>query len=210
MQALIAKIDERIEAKSLLKHPFYQKWSEGSLGIESLGGYSREYYHLAKAVPNFVESIISHAPGNADVDSMNQVMVEETEHISLWKKFALSLGISASQLESDVKPKTVEAVTKLGSLMTSFENGACAMYAFEKEIPKISHTKLDGLEEFYGITSDDATEYLRVHTEADIRHAAVWSKIVQDSVRPDAMITIADESLDAQNLLLDSCYESYC
>lgn len=210
MQALIAKIDERIEAKSLLKHPFYQKWSEGSLSIESLGGYSREYYHLAKAVPNFVESIISHAPGNADVDSMNQVMVEETEHISLWKKFALSLGISASQLESDVKPKTVEAVTKLGSLMTSFENGACAMYAFEKEIPKISHTKLDGLEEFYGITSDDATEYLRVHTEADIRHAAVWSKIVQDSVRPDAMITIADESLDAQNLLLDSCYESYC
>ena len=44
------------------------------------------------------------------------------------------------------------------------------MYAFEKEIPKISQTKLDGLSEFYKITSDEATEYFKLHTEADIRH----------------------------------------
>ena len=37
--------------------------------------------------------------------------------------------------------------------MNTFESGACAMYAFEKEIPKISQTKLDGLAEFYGITT---------------------------------------------------------
>lgn len=210
MQDLIAKIDALIEEKSLLKHPFYQKWSEGSLSIESLRGYSREYYHLAKAVPGFVGSIISHAPDNADKDSMNNVMSEEAEHVSLWAKFATSIGVESSQLDSDVKPKTIQAVAKISSLMSSFENGACAMYAFEKEIPKISHTKLDGLAEFYGITTDDATEYLRVHTEVDIIHAAVWSKIVADSTRPNTMITIANESLDAQNLLLDSCYESYC
>ncbi len=210
VQDVIARIDERIEEKSLLKHPFYQKWSEGSLSIESLGGYSKEYYCLAKAVPSFVESIISHAPDGADMDSMNEVAVEEAEHVSLWAKFASSLGVDHTQLESAPKPKTAEAVAKLGSLMSGFEGGACAMYAFEKEIPKISHTKLDGLAEFYGITSDDATEYLRIHTEADIRHAAVWSRIVKDSAQPDAMVAIADASLDAQNLLLDSCYESYC
>ena len=40
--------------------------------------------------------------------------------------------------------------------MDTFEGGACAMYAFEKEIPKISQTKLDGLAEFYEMTTDDS------------------------------------------------------
>lgn len=210
MRDLIPRIDALIEEKSLLKHPFYQKWSEGTLSAESLAGYSKEYYQMASAVPKFVGSIISCAPEGADIDSMNEVMAEETEHVPMWAKFASSLGVSRSELESAAMPKTSEAVAGLGSLMATFEGGACAMYAFEKEIPKISHTKLDGLSEFYGITSDDATEYLRVHTEADIRHAAVWSRIVEKSDRPEAMLEVAAASLDAQNLLLDSCYESYC
>lgn len=210
MQGLIAKIDALIEEKSLLKHPFYQKWSEGSLTVESLAGYSREYYEMARSVPGFVESIITHAPDDMDTSVMKSVMDEESEHVSMWAKFASAFGVKCSALESDARSKTVRAVTKLGSLMKTFEGGACAMYAFEKEIPSISRTKLDGLAEFYGITSDDATEYLRIHTEADIRHAAVWSGVVEASAQPAAMITVAGASLDAQNLLLDSCYEAYC
>ena len=44
-----------------------------------------------------------------------------------------------------------KAVSDLAQLMNTFDSGACAMYAFEKEIPKISQTKLDGLSEFYQI-----------------------------------------------------------
>ena len=85
------------------------------------------------------------------------------------------------------------------------------MYAFEKEIPKISQTKLDGLAEFYGITSKDATEYFELHTEADIRHAASWRNILEkSSIEPNKLIEIADKSITAQNLLLDSCFEEYC
>ena len=57
--------------------------------------------------------------------------------------------------------------------MNTFDGGACAMYAFEKEIPKISQTKLDGLSEFYQITTDKATEYFKLHTEMlmlDMQH----------------------------------------
>jgi len=95
--------------------------------------------------------------------------------------------------------------------MSSFESGASAMYAFEKEIPKISQIKLDGLAEFYGITSEDATEYFREHTEADIRHAQSWQKILEESSGHDQdAINAAKISVDSQNLLLDSCYEEYC
>ena len=103
------------------------------------------------------------------------------------------------------------AVSNLGSLMDSFDNGACAMYAFEKEIPKVSQTKLEGLKEFYGIDTKDATEYFEEHMTADIRHAASWQKIINNtSIDDSVMLSTAEKSVSAQNLLLDSCYESYC
>jgi len=96
-------------------------------------------------------------------------------------------------------------------LMNSFEGGSCAMYAFEKEIPKISQIKLEGLTEFYGISSEQATEYFKLHTEVDIRHAASWAKALeQTSSKEDELLEIAEKSISAQNMLLDSCYESYC
>ena len=41
---IIKKIDAMIEERSLLKHPFYQMWSDGKLTQESLAGYSKEYF----------------------------------------------------------------------------------------------------------------------------------------------------------------------
>ncbi|MEM4391678.1 MAG: pyrroloquinoline quinone biosynthesis protein PqqC, partial [Candidatus Nitrosotenuis sp.] len=40
MSPLSKKIDAIIEEKSLLKHPFYQMWSDGKLSMSSLAGYS--------------------------------------------------------------------------------------------------------------------------------------------------------------------------
>ena len=138
---------------------------------------------------------------------------EESDHIAPWVNFAGELGISANELTSyDGLTKTRQAVSDLGKLMNTFEGGSCAMYAFEKEIPKISQTKLDGLAEFYGMTSKEATEYFELHTEADVRHAASWRNILAMSSSSDSdnLIEIADKSISAQNLLLDSCYEEYC
>jgi len=137
---------------------------------------------------------------------------EEIQHIKPWMRFATSLGVDEKELDNyQGLPKTIQAVTQLSSLMNTFEGGSCAMYAFEKEIPKISQVKLEGLAEFYGISSDQATEYFRLHTEADIRHAASWRKALDDySSKEEDLIEIAEKSISAQNLLLDSCYESYC
>jgi pyrroloquinoline-quinone synthase len=136
---------------------------------------------------------------------------EESEHIAPWAHFAVSLGVHG--IESYVGlEKTTQAVSELSELMTSLESGAAAMYAFEKEIPKISHTKLDGLAKFYNLTEDSATEYFRLHMEADIRHAATWEKVLDQipEERHTEFLEIADKSLDAQNHLLDSCYQNYC
>ena len=211
MSELIKKIDQIIEDKSLLNHPFYEMWSEGKLEFQSLVGYSKEYYQLAKQVPKFMEPIVDMAPSDARSELISN-MNEETEHIRLWENFAFSMGITKDDLTSyQGLKKTNEAVNNLASLMESYDEGACAMYAFEKEIPKISKTKMEGLKNFYGLDSKDATEYFEEHMSADIRHAASWKKIINSSSKNhDKLLKIAKKSVDAQNLLLDSCYEAYC
>lgn len=212
MNSLVKKIDELIEQKSLLKHPFYQMWSDGKLSAEMLAGYSKEYFQMVKVVPSFVDEIAKFAPSEM-VDELRSNQKEESEHIEPWTNFAVSLGIKKDEMSSySGLEKTNQSVSELSSLMTSLEGGAAAMYAFEKEIPKISHTKLEGLEKFYSITSEDATEYFRLHMEADIRHAATWQNVLENvpEERHEELIEIAEKSLDAQNHLLDSCYESYC
>jgi len=207
----IKRIDEMIEERSLLKHPFYEMWSDGKLTIESLAGYSKEYFQLVKTVPSFMTPIIEKAPKSV-IGELIDNQQEEADHIQPWIKFAGELGISEEELiKYGGLKKTKKAVSDLSELMNTYEGGSCAMYAFEKEIPKISQIKLDGMEKFYGMSSDDATEYFKLHTEADIRHTAAWRNILENvSTNTDDLIQIADKSISAQNLLLDSCYECYC
>jgi len=211
MSSLIKRIDEMIDERSLLKHPFYEMWSDGKLSLDSLTGYSKEYFQLVKAVPSFMSPIIEKAPESVMPELVDN-QKEEADHIQPWIKFAGELGIPEDELTKyEGLEKTKKAVSDLDELMNTYEGGSCAMYAFEKEIPKISQTKLDGLAKFYGMSNDNATEYFKLHTEADIRHAAAWRDILQTtSTNTDKLIQIADKSISAQNLLLDSCYEEYC
>ena len=208
---LIQRIDQIIEERSLLKHPFYEMWSDGKLTQESLAGYSKEYFQLVKAVPEFMTPIIERAP-NSVITELIENQQEESDHIKPWISFAGELGISEDDLILySGLDKTKKAVSDLSELMNTFDGGACAMYAFEKEIPKISQTKLDGLSEFYQITNDKATEYFKLHTEADIRHTASWRNILEKSdIDTSNLVEVAEKSVSAQNLLLDISYDEYC
>ena len=62
MNSLTQNIDRIIEERSLLKHPFYQTWSDGKLTREALVGYSKEYYQLVKAVPIFMAWFVVYNP----------------------------------------------------------------------------------------------------------------------------------------------------
>lgn len=211
MNSLVTRIDQLIEKQSLLKHKFYVMWNEGTLTLESLSGYSKEYFQLVKVVPGFVNMIKENASHGKDAIAENQK--EESEHIAPWIKFANSLGVSMKELDEYIGlEKTRKAVSSLSKLMTTFESGCAAMYALEQEIPKISLSKIDGLRKFYNITNDDAIEYFRLHTEADIRHAALWRKILEKTPieNEKELFNIASKSIAAQNMLLDSCYEAYC
>ena len=107
------RIDGLLEQHSLLKHPFYQAWSDGKLEMESLAGYSKEYYQLVKAVPEFMNPLIEMAPEGARVE-LEENRMEESEHIELWENFASSIGVDSAELVSYMgSEKTRRAVSRI-------------------------------------------------------------------------------------------------
>jgi pyrroloquinoline-quinone synthase len=212
MDNIVQRIDSEIEKRSLLKHSFYQMWSEGNLTVDHLRGYSMEYFQLVKAIPKFVESIDQAAGGQSKSDIANNAR-EEAEHIEPWVRFAGALGVSRNELTNyEGATKTNDAIDKMMILAGStFEEAAAAMYAYEMELPKISRSKIDGLKKFYNMDNADATNYFEIHEEADVRHAQVWREILSKvpADRQEEAFNAAVESLKAQNMLLDSVQEKY-
>lgn len=211
--SLVERIDAEVEKRSLLKHPFYQMWSEGKLTVDHLQGYSKEYFQLVKVVPAFVQNIAFSNTNASIVSEIEGNMKEEREHIELWTRFAGAIGVPVSELTSYAgTSKAVDAVAKMMALSRlSFEEAVAAMYAFESELPKISRSKIDGLIKFYGLDGKDALNYFQIHEEADVRHALVWRSILNSlpADKQEKAFAAAVESLKAQNLLLDSVREKY-
>lgn len=205
----LTDFDAVIDRKSLLKHPFYQKWSAGELTMDDMKVYALEYFHLAKAVPGFVDRVRDRARvRGADAKLLaqfDQNFAEETEHIDLWKRFAASLGISEAELDAYVPCETVkQAVRKIDEACErSYEEGVAAMYALEKELPAIAQTKKEGLQAYYGLHSEDAHIYFDEHLK-EAKHIAVWTSIdLGDADVADAV----HESLAGQNGVLDGVCE---
>jgi pyrroloquinoline-quinone synthase len=215
MYNLVQTIDVEIQKRSLLKHRFYRLWSEGKLDVNHLRGYSLEYFQLVKAVPTLVANLLSYRTYDENLETaLNENLREESEHIALWTKFAACLGIKPEELAHYVSSsETSEAVCVLSRLTRmSLGQGAAAMYAYEKQLPEISRSKIDGLKNFYGINgTTEGLEYFSVHERVDIRHAALWRRILETIPHDQAksLLRAATDSLWAQNKLLDSVWEKY-
>jgi pyrroloquinoline-quinone synthase len=213
MTGVVERIDIEIEKQSLLKHPFYQMWSEGKLTADHLQGYIKEYFQLVITVPEFVRNIQGLTNDSSLETELAHHFEEESDHIEAWMRFAISMGVSRDKLLNHAPTrKTTEAVLALNSLTKlSFEEAAAAMYGYEKELPKISTSKINGLKKYYGIVNSDATNYFEIHEEADIRHARLWMNILKNvsTDDTDSVFEAGVKSLSAQNKLLDSIQEKY-
>ena len=138
---------------------------------------------------------------------------KKKEHVELWRKFALSLNVSAEDLDNHSSdPLTNEALDSLLKISNaSFIEGVSAMYAFEKELPKISETKSDGLRKFYGLSGESTHQYFDIHREIDIFHAQIWENILNNCPMEmhEKALNAARVSLKAQNNLLDAVQKKY-
>ena len=138
-----------MEERSLLQHPFYKAWTQGTLPVESLQEYARQYYHFELAFPRFLSAIHT----RADSPHVRQLLLDnlwdeehgERNHPVLWLEFAGALGLSTE----DVIQSTPNAAT--GALIDHFSR-ACreapvsealaTLFAYEGQVPAIAWQKI--------------------------------------------------------------------
>src|SRR4051794_16498701 len=80
------ELDAVRERWNVLNHPFYTRWSEGSLTRDELAHYSGQYRHavvaLAQAARNAADAEPALAPH----------ATEEAAHVELWDGFVEAVG----------------------------------------------------------------------------------------------------------------------
>ena len=213
MSKLIYRIDQEVEKRSLLKHPFYKMWSNGELDLNHLRGYSLEYFQLVKVVPEMVNNIMLKLEESELRSTVEESHKEESSHVEPWIRFVTSLGIQEQDLLNYIcDENTKKAVSSLVELTKCpLDEAVCAMYAYELDLPNISRSKIEGLNKFYNLSNADSTNYFESHQEADIRHADIWRNMIKNipDHKHEFCFNAAVKSLDAQNLLLDAVYEKY-
>ena len=177
-QDFLNRIEERIEVRSLLKHPFYQAWQEGKLTKEELKVYAAQYYHFESAFPVYLSSVHS----RCDERDVRQSILEnlwdeeygDINHRAMWLDFCESLGLNREE------PEMTKPLTNTQALLDTyhticnegtFQEGLAAIYAYEEQVPEIMIEKIRGLKEYFNITSEKALRFFEVHSVLDEDHS---------------------------------------
>src|SRR5436190_21220964 len=107
-----AEIEKILDEKSILKHPFYQKWNEGKLSLGELQEYSKQYYHFVKNFPMFVSAVHSNCPEPEIRKMLVENLADEegyktnvSDHPKLWLNFCEALGVSKDNAENTMPDK---------------------------------------------------------------------------------------------------------
>ncbi|MCB1020527.1 MAG: iron-containing redox enzyme family protein [Acidobacteria bacterium] len=144
------RIDQSIARWNLLDSAFYQAWSAGTLPVDSLRLYAREY-----------GAFILRVADGWDAHGDQKTAEVEREHVELWRNFAQALGTDIGEAETPAVKALVETSDKL------FADRAAslgALYAFEAQQPHTATSKLEGLRAHYDLPKT-AEVYFDVHKD---------------------------------------------
>jgi len=182
MSSTSSLIDSRVAERAMLKHPFYQAWTEGRLSLDDLRAYARQYFHHVEAFPRAVSAVHSSCPDREGRRMLAENLAEEEgieagkqDHASLWLMFACGLGESEVAVRSQrLNPETQGLIDSFRELSRrSYASGLGALYAYESQFPGVASAKIEGLIDRYGISDEETLRFFRVHEYADVEHSSV-------------------------------------
>jgi pyrroloquinoline quinone (PQQ) biosynthesis protein C len=190
------ELDAVRERWNVLSHPFYTRWSEGTLTRAELAYYSGQYRHAVVALASAARSAADAEP------SLEPHAVEEASHVELWDEFVAAVGGDAGAAPAPETAACAQAWAKDGSLLETL----AGIYAIEAAQPAISATKAAGLRDRYGLDAPAATAYFDLHEHLDVEHAAAGRAFLAerlDGADRATLVARAEEVLKANWELLD-------
>ncbi len=143
------QLDAILEKWDLLKHPFYRAWSAGTLPVEALKVYAREYGQFINLLPNGWETLRD-----------DETAEEEREHAEMWEGFSAALG--AADYKTPV-PEARQLALTAEQLFSRPASALGAMYAFEVQQPATAKSKLNGLKTHYTLPHE-VEPYFEAHS----------------------------------------------
>jgi pyrroloquinoline-quinone synthase len=182
MLATSSRIDAKVAERAMLKHPFYQAWTEGRLSLEMLRAYARQYFHHVEAFPQAVSAVHSSCPDRGGRHMLAENLAEEEgieagkqDHATLWLMFACGLGENEDAIRAQqLNPETAALIETFRRLSRrSYASGLGALYAYESQFPAVASAKIEGLVDRYQVTDEETLRFFRVHESADVEHSAV-------------------------------------
>jgi pyrroloquinoline-quinone synthase len=207
------KLSKRLEAviaeRSLLKHAFYQAWSQGKLSQEILRDYAGQYFAQVKEFPRFVSAVHSRCPEIEARKLLTENLADEEihgkDHPELWMQFAEGLGATREGVRSETPlPETAQSVEKFFELTSrEWTQGLCALFAYESQVPEVARTKIEGLKAFYGISDDRTLEFFTAHMKYDVRHSEAVAALIDRHCEPESAERATREAADALWSFLD-------
>jgi pyrroloquinoline-quinone synthase len=177
-----AEIDAKVAERAMLKHPFYQAWTEGRLPIATLRAYASQYFHHVEAFPRAISAVHSACDDRNGRRMLAENLAEEEgveagkqDHASLWLMFACGLGDDEDAVRAvQLNPETRALIHTFHRLSRrSYASGLGALYAYESQFPAVASAKIEGLIERYGIDDEETLRFFRVHESADVEHSRV-------------------------------------
>ena len=178
------ELNKKLDQYHLLNHPFYKSWNDGKLTREIIKDYAEQYYQHVKAFPRYISATHSLCK---DLDKrkilLENLLDEEkdgADHPKLWKNFAVAIGADTKEIENVKKENFTEELIdnffKHGR--SSYAEGLASLYTYERQIPEIAETKIQGLKKFYGVSSKEGLEFFEVHKAADVYHREACEKLL--------------------------------
>ena len=178
------KLNKQLDKYHLLNHPFYKSWNEGKLTRKIIKDYAEQYYQHVKAFPRYISATHSLCEDIEKrkilLENLNDEENRNSDHPKLWKNFALAMGADAEKIE-EVKPDQftkdlIDNFFKNGR--SSYAEGLASLYTYERQIPEIAETKIQGLKKYYGVNTKEGLEFFVAHKEADVHHRKECEKLL--------------------------------
>ncbi len=179
-----AKLNKKLDTYHLLDHPFYRSWNEGKLNREIIKDYAEQYYQHVKAFPRYISATHSLCE---DIEKrkilLENLQDEENpkgDHPKLWKNFALAMGADKDRIEKVKRDWFTNDMIEnfFHQARSSYAEGLASLYTYERQIPEIAETKIQGLKKYYGVNSKEGLEFFEAHKAADVIHRKECEKLL--------------------------------
>ncbi len=188
------RLDAKISSWDLLKSPFYQAWSAGTLPREALRTYAREYGALISLMPYGWETLDD-----------EEIAREERAHLELWQDFAQDLHTEVGEA---CIPQVDNLVQTSKRLFANATTALGALYAFESQQPATAKSKLEGLKAFYNV-GRTGESYFEIHSHNEHESEKLLHRIAALSTEEQGEVIHACETMsvalwDALNGIYDA------